>query len=73
MEALAKGLQVSEENPIAGLEGRSSLLINLGKALDKQEIFGVDSRPGNMLGMMFLNGSHSTLLMNSLVRLLDEP
>lgn len=50
VEALAKGLQVSPENPITGLEGRASLLIKLGKALDNQEIFGVDARPGNMLG-----------------------
>jgi hypothetical protein len=51
VEVLAKGLQVSETNPIEGLEGRSSLLIKLGEALDNQQFFGVDSRPGNMLGM----------------------
>lgn len=50
VEILAKALQVSETNPLAGLEGRSSLLIKLGEALDNQELFGVDSRPGNMLG-----------------------
>lgn len=47
---LARGLQVSENNPMDGLEGRSSLLIRLGEALDNQDFFGVDSRPGNMLG-----------------------
>lgn len=50
VEVLAKALQVSETNPLAGLEGRSSLLIKLGEALDNQDLFGVDSRPGNMLG-----------------------
>ena len=50
VEALAQGLQVSSENPIEGLEGRSSLLIKLGIALDNHQLFGVDSRPGNMLG-----------------------
>lgn len=50
VEILAKALQVSETNPLAGLEGRSSLLIKLGEALDNQDLFGVDSRPGNMLG-----------------------
>lgn len=50
-DALAKGLQVSEQNPLSGLEGRCSLLLNLGTALDNQELFGVDSRPGNMLGL----------------------
>ncbi|KAF8250615.1 DUF1688-domain-containing protein [Wilcoxina mikolae CBS 423.85] len=49
VETLAKGLQVSPENPIEGLEGRSNLLIRLGGALDNQQFFGVDSRPGNML------------------------
>lgn len=49
VEALAKGLQVSKENPLSGLEGRCSLLLNLGTALDNQEYFGVDARPGNML------------------------
>ncbi|KAI5780769.1 hypothetical protein EDC01DRAFT_718625 [Geopyxis carbonaria] len=49
VEMLAQGLQVSEQNPIDGLEGRSSLLMKLGGALDNQEFFGVDSRPGNML------------------------
>lgn len=50
VDALAKGLQVSPTNPIDGLDGRSSLLIRLGAALDNQQFFGVDSRPGNMLG-----------------------
>jgi hypothetical protein len=53
VEVLAKGLQVSPENSIEGLEGRSSLLIRLGRALDNQQYFGVDSRPGNMLGNEF--------------------
>lgn len=50
VEILAKGLQVSHNNPMDGLGGRSSLLIKLGEALDNQDFFGVDSRPGNMLG-----------------------
>jgi len=47
---LARGLQVTEENPIDGLEGRAGLLIRLGDALQSQEVFGLDARPGNMLG-----------------------
>lgn len=50
VEKLAAGLQVSEANPIEGLAGRSSLLIKLGEAMDNQQLFGVDGRPGNMLG-----------------------
>lgn len=49
--AMAKALQVSEQNPIDGLEGRTNLLIRLGDALKNQEIFGADARPGNMLGL----------------------
>jgi Protein of unknown function (DUF1688) len=50
VEKLAKGLQVSEHNPMDGLEGRAGLLMRLGGALDNQEYFGVDARPGNMIG-----------------------
>lgn len=48
---LAKGMQHSENNPLPGLEGRAGLLIRLSEALNNQEFFGVDARPGNMLGM----------------------
>lgn len=51
--ALAKGMQHSEQNPLAGLEGRAGLLQRLSEALNNQELFGVDARPGNMLGMFF--------------------
>lgn len=47
---LAKGLQVTEQNMMSGLEGRASLLIKLGDAMDNEEIFGAEGRPGNMLG-----------------------
>jgi hypothetical protein len=51
VKVLAHGLQVSEKNPIAGLEGRTGLLTRLGGALGNHELFGADGRPGNMLGM----------------------
>lgn len=50
VEALAKGMQVSETNPMSGLEGRTGLLIRLAKALENEEIFGANGRPGNMIG-----------------------
>lgn len=53
VEALARGMQHSEQNPLAGLEGRAGLLQRLSAALNNQELFGVDARPGNMLGMFF--------------------
>lgn len=50
VESMAKGLQVTPGNPIAGLEGRAGLLIRLADALNNTELFGADARPGNMLG-----------------------
>ena len=51
VQAMAKGLQVSETNPIDGLQGRTNLLIRLSEALLDKELFGSDARPGNMIGM----------------------
>lgn len=50
VEMLAKAMQHSEQNPLAGIEGRAGLLARLAEALNNQEFFGVDARPGNMLG-----------------------
>lgn len=50
VEHLAKGLQVSPANPIAGLEGRAGLLMRLAHALRNRELFGQARRPGNLLG-----------------------
>lgn len=49
-EKLAKGMQHSEHNSLAGIEGRAGLLGRLADALNNQDLFGVDARPGNMLG-----------------------
>ncbi|KAI5278956.1 hypothetical protein KEM54_004406 [Ascosphaera aggregata] len=49
-EILAKGLQHTDDNPLAGLGGRAGLLSRLADALLNQEFFGTDARPGNMLG-----------------------
>ncbi|KAK7559238.1 hypothetical protein JOL62DRAFT_14836 [Phyllosticta paracitricarpa] len=57
VKAMARGLQVTEENPIDGLEGRTNLLIRLGDALLNQEIFGVSARPGNMLDYLLSHPS----------------
>ncbi|KAI4282949.1 MAG: hypothetical protein L6R35_005286 [Caloplaca aegaea] len=46
---LAIGLQVSDSNPLAGLEGRAGLLSRLAEALQNPEYFGSSQRPGNML------------------------
>jgi hypothetical protein len=49
---MARGLQVTETNPLDGLEGRTNLLLRLGEALQNQEVFGLEARPGNMLGTL---------------------
>lgn len=60
-EKMGKGLQVTSENPIDGLEGRTSLLIRLGDALLNQEIFGPEARPGNMLDYLLAHPTtHAT-------------
>lgn len=51
VEIMSSGLQVTEENPIAGLAGRTGLLVKLAKALRNPSLFGANARPGNMLGM----------------------
>ncbi|KAL8866643.1 MAG: hypothetical protein Q9174_006178 [Haloplaca sp. 1 TL-2023] len=54
---LAIGLQVSDKNPLAGLEGRVALLSKLAEALEQPEYFGSTSRPGNLLDYLL---SHPT-------------
>lgn len=51
VQQLAKGLQVTDYNPIAGLEGRAGLLSRLGDALTNSALFGAEGRPGHMLGL----------------------
>ncbi|KAK3679631.1 hypothetical protein LTR78_000006 [Recurvomyces mirabilis] len=56
-DKMAKGLQVSSDNPIDGLEGRTNLLVRLGDALLNQQIFGPEARPGNMLDYLLSHPS----------------
>ncbi|WWD16515.1 hypothetical protein CI109_100942 [Kwoniella shandongensis] len=48
-ELLAKHLQVSDSNPMAGLEGRCNLLIKLGDALSNRPDLVATGRPGDLL------------------------
>ncbi|KAL9105398.1 MAG: hypothetical protein Q9227_009416 [Pyrenula ochraceoflavens] len=57
VEVLAKGMQVTPQNPMSGLEGRAGLLIRLSNALNNQELFGVDARPGNMIDYLLTHPS----------------
>lgn len=57
VQQLAKGLQVSESNPISGLEGRAGLMSKLGDAMNNPSLFGKDGRPGNMLDYLLSHPS----------------
>ena len=49
-DQLARGMQVSDTNPMSGLEGRAALLTRLGGALrSRTDMFGKAARPGNMV------------------------
>jgi hypothetical protein len=49
--ALAEGFQVSNSNPMLGVQSRADLLRRLGKSLlAHSDILGADGRPGNLVG-----------------------
>lgn len=64
-EALAKGLQVTDNNPMLGVESRANLLMGLGRSLlAHPNIFGDAGRPGNAVGKHKRSeGSDSSSLM----------
>lgn len=50
---LASAFQVSESNPLVGLEGRAVLLRRLGEAMSEQpEVFGPEGRPGGLFDLL---------------------
>lgn len=58
LEEFCQGFQVSEANPLSGLEGRLKLIQNLGESLvGNPEIFGPEARPGGMID--YLHGLSS--------------
>lgn len=64
VEQLAKGLQSRSDNEVAGLDGRAQLLIRLSYALgEKQDFFGDEGRPGNMIDYLL---SHPTTQASSM-------
>lgn len=57
VDQIARGLQVTEANPMNGLQGRTELLIRLGDALQRKDMFGEDQRPGCMLNYLLSHPS----------------
>lgn len=56
---IAEAFQVSETNPLVGVEGRAKLLQNLGKAMENKTLFK-DGRPGNLID--YLVGKFGTTI-----------
>ncbi|XP_006455359.1 hypothetical protein AGABI2DRAFT_75380 [Agaricus bisporus var. bisporus H97] len=53
VERTKEAMQVTSSNPMTGLEGRTSLLSNLSKALTSNpEFFGTEGRPGNLIDFL---------------------
>lgn len=54
-DKLAQGFQVSDSNPMLGVDSRAALLRSLGQSLlDHPDEFGAEGRPGNLVGEFFL-------------------
>jgi hypothetical protein len=59
-EQLAAAFQVTEGNPLIGLEGRAALLRRLGQALqDQPALFGPRGRPGHLFEVLVLPGKNT--------------
>jgi hypothetical protein len=59
VERMEKGFQVTGENQMVGLEGRSELLKRLGGVLENEQTYfpsqqGLTSRPGNIVGKVIV-------------------
>jgi hypothetical protein len=60
--ALARGFQVSAENPLVGLEGRAGLLRDLGAAIAaRPDLFGPAPRVGNLVDRLLFDAKDGTL------------
>lgn len=60
-EILAKHMQVSEDNPMSGLEGRTALLSKLGSALAARPDIVKNGRPGGLVGELLQSIGRLTL------------
>lgn len=50
-KVVADGFQVTDDNPMLGVSSRAALLSSLGESLlAHSDVFGVEGRPGNLVG-----------------------
>ncbi|RYP27263.1 hypothetical protein DL768_011249 [Monosporascus sp. mg162] len=62
-EALVSGCQVSDDNPMLGVEPRVALLRSLGQSLlAHTDVFGAEGRPGNLVDYMVKTAGDSSNL-----------
>lgn len=74
-EALAEGFQVSEANPLAGLEGRAALLRRLGaRCLARPDLFATADtpRPGGLADVLIARAVEGALPAPAILELLLE-
>ncbi|MBD1921713.1 URC4/urg3 family protein [Microcoleus sp. FACHB-831] len=76
-KALLQGFQVSETNPLVGLEGRLKLLQRLGQVLSQQAtFFGSEKpRPGNLVNYLLDKGNNqlsASTVLNAVLEGLGE-
>jgi hypothetical protein len=71
--ALAQLFQVSDNNPLVGIEGRAALLRRLGAALvARPRAFGTAARPGFLFDLLTRNGTQSEVAAALILRALLE-
>lgn len=62
-DKLAKGFQVSDNNPMLGVDSRAALLRSLGQSLlDHPDVFGAEGRPGNLVDYLVKTAGESSEL-----------
>lgn len=57
-EQLSRGFQVSDANPLVGVQGRLNLIRALGSTVQQKKAFFIDQRPGNLFDALI--HSHGT-------------
>ncbi|GAP94179.1 URC4/urg3 family protein [Leptolyngbya sp. NIES-2104] len=61
-EKIATFFQVTPNNPLVGLEGRSNLLQKLGHTIEQSpDLFGNDARPGNLIDYLVRHADQGNL------------
>jgi Protein of unknown function (DUF1688) len=56
--SISKAFQVSTDNPLVGVEGRTALLVRLAQALsERADLFGAEGRPGRIFDRLVGSGN----------------